>query len=133
MQLIQGMGGDNLMRIYDKIKALITSESKIYQGASPLEDSALDYNICCISIITGRAPDYDLDGIGLRNPSFRVLVRDSDYDNAYDRMEVIIGLLTAASTNDILAIWLESDILELDKDTRDLDRIYVNFTCKARG
>jgi hypothetical protein len=117
------------MILLDQIENLINSESIIYQVEIPDEGDAIN-NVCLIQSITGRAPDLDLDGISHRNPSFRVLVRDENYENAITRLETIISKLTTSYTNKILGIFIESDILELDKDSKKRWSVYANFKTK---
>jgi len=98
---------------------------------SEIPSKAID-NVCCLYRVISRAPDLDLDGISLRNPSIRILVRDSTYFDAESRMEAIINIVTTFQNSNILSIFLESDIIDLGRDDEhQLYRIYCIFRLKV--
>jgi hypothetical protein len=117
------------MELLSKIKDLLDEQEMfIFRGTMP---EATPNECVSISMIPGRPADLDLDGVSMRNPSFRVVVRDTDYDTCESRLEAIITILTATHTSSILAIYIESDMVDLGKDNKNRSSIYCNFQVKT--
>lgn len=121
------------MGLLENIATLISGvESSIYIGVRP---SKAPDNVCGIYRITGRPPERDLDGIiTYRNPSIRIVVRDTDYIKAEARMEAILTTLNSVDgTYGIMQIINESDIVSLGLDeTKRCVEMYVNFSIKQQ-
>lgn len=114
----------------ETIEGYLTSESKIYIGSFP--SNAID-NICTITLMPGRPSQHVMGQQWpiIRNPSIKIIIRDSSYAHGAARCEAIIGLIDGKSdvTNNIGLIQLESDVVALGQDERNRSEFYMIFRC----
>lgn len=125
------------MGLLEDIKTKIdqlTSEttSTIYIGDMPD-----NLNVLAIYPTGGFAPNHTLNiqSASVNSPTFQIILKDSNFSNAYTRLNSIKNALSGVSmqSTDLLTyitIFGLSDIINLGKDKNQRTILSLNFVCK---
>jgi len=118
--------------LLDDISGLLTAETVKYIGYFP--DNSVN-NIVTIYGTGGELPIHYFGNqkAALRKPSFQIRVRDISYANGYSRCQAIISALdglsnTSISNGTIVGIYMDSDILDIGKDSKLRSEFVINFS-----
>lgn len=118
------------MNVIDDIKTMLTGiESNIFMGSMPDTPDSL----ICIYNTGGFDPVRTLkNDLFLQQPTFQIMLRDSTYQNGYERCNSIINVLDGITNNTInghfyLSIMQSGDILPLGDDSKKRKLFSINF------
>lgn len=114
------------MALTGDVKSLLTGVSNIYRGSMP---STPD-NVVCIYNSGGY--ERDSSGTEVEEPTFQIVVRNTDFDAAEALCNTIKDLLHGKSTTKFLNIFQQGDILPLGRDENNRTELSMNFRCYYR-